>query len=249
MSNIITVRDPGIIAAEINMIKRQVQEAVIYGTIRIGEKLCEAKSLVAQGEWGRWLEDNVEYSQSTAENLMKLYREYGGNQQSLFDTWTNSQTFGKLSYTQHLALLALPFSDRQEFAEANNVAEMSTRQLQEAVRQELDEERQRREQAERELEISEAKRRDAEQNTLDMEKRLSAAKSSKGAWEKEIQKLKSNKDKAEKGEAEAKAYIEKLKKQLQEAKDSEKAAQEELKKTKESPEIPEARSWPAPPKT
>lgn len=106
MSNIITARDPYIIAAEINTIKRQVQETMIAGSLRIGEKLQEAKSLVPQGEWGKWLEENVEYSQSTAENLMKLYREYGTNQQSLFDTWTSSQTFGKLSYTQHLALLA-----------------------------------------------------------------------------------------------------------------------------------------------
>ena len=57
---IITARDPGIIAAEINLIKKQVQETVIWGTIQNGEKLCEAKSLVPQGEWGKWLEENVE---------------------------------------------------------------------------------------------------------------------------------------------------------------------------------------------
>ena len=234
MSDIITIRDPGIIAAEINMIKRQVQEAVIYGTIRIGEKLCEAKSLVAVGEWGRWLEENVEYSQSTAENLMKLYREYGGNQESLFDTWTNSQTFGKLSYTQHLALLALPFADRQEFAEANNVADMSTRQLQEAVRQELEEERRRREQAEMNLEAAEAIRRNAEQNVLDMQQKLSAAKSSEGAWQKEIDKLGADKARAEKSEATALALVKKLEKQLADAQKKEQSVREELKKVKDT---------------
>ena len=218
MSNIITVRDPGIIAAEINMIKRQVQEAVIYGTIRIGEKLCEAKSLVAQGEWGRWLEENVEYSQSTAENLMKLYREYGGNQESLFDTWTNSQMFGKLTYTQHLALLALPFADRQEFAESNNVAEMSTRQLQDAVRKQLEEEQQLHAQTREDLESTEAQLRDAEQNLLDMQQRLYAAKSTEGAWQKEIDKLGADKARAEKSEATALDLVKKLEKQLAEAK-------------------------------
>ena len=74
-SNIVTTRDSEIVAAEINTIKRQVQETMIAGSLRIGEKLQEAKSLVPQGEWGKWLEENVEYSQSTAENLMKLYRE------------------------------------------------------------------------------------------------------------------------------------------------------------------------------
>ena len=240
MSNIITVRDPGIIAAEINMIKRQVQEAVIYGTIRIGEKLCEAKSLVAQGEWGRWLEENVEYSQSTAENLMKLYREYGGNQESLFDTWTNSQMFGKLTYTQHLALLALPFADRQEFAEANNVAEMSTRQLQDAVRKQLEEEQQLHAQTREDLESTEAQLRDAEQNLLDMQQRLSAAKSTEGAWQQEIDKLGADKARAEKSEATALDLVKKLEKQLAEATRKEKAIQEELKKAQESPEIPEA---------
>lgn len=240
MSNIITIRDPGIIAAEINQIKRQVQEAVIYGTIRIGEKLCEAKSMVAAGEWGRWLEENVEYSQSTAENLMKLYKEYGGNQQSLFDTWTNSQMFGKLSYTQHLALLALPFAERQEFAEANNASELSTRQLQEAVRKELEEERRRREQAETDLEQAEAVKREAEQNVLVMQQKLSAAKSSEDAWQAEIDKLKANKEKAEKGESAAKARVKELEKKLEEAKEKEKAALEELENAKDAPAIPEA---------
>lgn len=240
MSDIITIRDPGIIAAEINMIKRQVQEAVIYGTIRIGEKLCEAKSMVAQGEWGRWLEENVEYSQSTAENLMKLYREYGGNQESLFDTWTNSQMFGKLSYTQHLALLALPFAERQEFAEANNVAEMSTRQLQEAIRQELEDERNRREKAEADLEEAEALRRDAEQNVLDMQQQLSAAKSSEWAWQTEIDKLKAEKDRAEKSEKNSLSLVEKLKKDLAAAEAAEAKARKELASAKENPKVPES---------
>lgn len=240
MSNIITARDPGIIAAEINIIKRQVQEAVIYGTIKIGEKLCEAKSLVSQGEWGKWLEENVEYSQSTAENMMKLYREYGGNQQSLFDTWTNSQTFGKLTYTQHLALLALPFSDRQNFAENNNVSDMSTRQLQEAVRQELEEERCLHAETKGELEEMEAKLRDAEQNVLDMQQQISAAKSSEGAWQQEIDKLKKEKSNAEKSESNALSLVKKLEKQLKDAKASEDSIRTELKKAQENPEVPES---------
>lgn len=240
MSNIITARDPGIIAAEINIIKRQVQEAVIYGTIKIGEKLCEAKSLVSQGEWGKWLEENVEYSQSTAENMMKLYREYGGNQQSLFDTWTNSQTFGKLSYTQHLALLALPFAERQEFAEQNNVEALSTRQLQDAVRQQLEEERRRHEATQEELESTEAQLRDAEQNVLDMQQQLSAAKSSEGAWQQEIDKLKKEKSNAEKSESNALSLVKKLEKQLKDAKASEDSIRADLKKAQENPDIPES---------
>lgn len=240
MNDIITARDPEIIAAEINTIKKKVQQAVIFGSIEIGGKLMEAKSLVPQGEWGKWLENNVEYSQSTAENLMKLYKEYGGDQESLFDTWTNSQTFGKLSYTQHLALLALPFSDRQEFAEANNVADMSTRQLQEAVKQELEEERCLHAETQGELEETRAKLRDAQQDLIDMQQKLSTAKSSEESWQTEIDKLRGSKEKAEKAETDAQKKMQDLQKQLDEAKKREAAIREDLKKAKENPEIPDS---------
>ena len=240
MSDIITARDPEIIAAEINTIKKKVQQAVIFGAIEIGEKLMEAKSLVPQGEWGNWLENNVEYSQSTAENLMKLYKEYGGNQESLFDTWTGSQTFGKLTYTQHLALLALPFSDRQEFAEQNNVEDMSTRQLLKAVQDQLEQERREHQQTKEDRESAEARARDAEQNVIDMQQRLSAAKSSEDAWQKEIDKLNSARKTAEQSEADAKKKVEELQKQLKEAKSREESVRADLKKAQETPDIPES---------
>lgn len=224
---IITARDPGIIAAEINLIKKQVQDTVIWGTIQIGEKLCEAKSLVPQGEWGKWLEENVEYSQSTAENLMKLYKEYGGNQESLFDTWTNSETFGKLSYTQHLALLALPFADRQQFAEENS--DKSTRQIQQLIKE--------RDEARAEAESLSAQARDAEQNMLDMQQQLSAAKSSEGAWQKEIDKLKADKGRAEKSEANALKLVKELETKLLTAQTAERIAREETEKALKEPHI------------
>lgn len=240
MSDIITARDPEIIAAEINTIKKKVQQAVIFGAIEIGEKLMEAKSLVPQGEWGNWLENNVEYSQSTAENFMKLYKEYGGNQESLFDTWTGSQTFGKLTYTQHLALLALPFSDRQEFAEQNNVEDMSTRQLLKAVQDQLEQERREHEQTKEDRESAEARAREAEQNVIDMQQRLSAAKSSEDAWQKEIDKIDDARKKAEQAEADNQKKVEELQKQLKEAQIREETVRADLKKAQDSPNIPES---------
>lgn len=240
MSDIITARDPEIIAAEINIIKKKVQQTVIFASIEIGGKLMEAKSLVPQGEWGRWLENNVEYSQSTAENLMKLYKEYGGRQQSLFDTWTESQTFGKLTYTQHLALLALPFADRQEFAEQNNVEEMSTRQLLKAVQDQLEQERREHDKTRGDMETAEARARDAEQNVLDMQQRLSAAKSSEDAWQAEVDKITDARKKAEQATTDTKKKVEELEKQLKDAQKREKEARTELKKAQENPDIPES---------
>lgn len=246
MSNIITARDPGIIAAEINLIKRQVQETVIYASIRIGEKLAEAKSMVPQGEWGRWLEENVEYSQSTAENLMKLYREYGGNQESLFDTWTNSQTFGKLTYTQHLALLALPFADRKEFAEENNVADMSTRQLQQAIRDRDDAIREK-EDALKQLDAAgdkivslEAEMRDTNLKLLNAQQIAQGAKSQEDAWKDQIEKLKNDRKRAELTASDIQKQLEQAQKELLEAQEMEDSLREELKQVTENTYVPES---------
>lgn len=152
------------------------------------------------------------------------------NQESLFDTWTGSETFGKLTYTQHLALLALPFSDRQEFVEKNNAEDMSTRQLQKAVQDQLDEERRLHEKTREDLETAEFRARDAEQNLIDMQQRLSAAKSSEGAWQEEIDKINAEKEKAVKAESDATKKVAELQKELKEAKNREDAIRAQLKK-------------------
>ena len=246
MSNIITTRDPDIIAAEINTIKREVRETVIFASIKIGQKLTEAKSLVNHGEWGKWLEENVEYSQSTANYLMQLYQEYGTGQESLFDTWTTSQTFAKLTYSQHIALLALPFGERQEFAEQNNVAEMSTRQLQQAIR-ERDDAMKAKQDIEAQLDTAgdkilelEAQLRNTNQTLLDAQQVAAAAKSDEGAWKQKFEKLNSDKARAEQSEANALKLVNDLKKQLKDAQAAEKEAREDLKKAQENPEIPGA---------
>lgn len=235
MSNIITARDPYIIAAEINFIKdrtkRLVEDIIVEAEIEIGGKLCEVKSMVSHGEWGKWLEENVDYSQSTAENLMKMYEEYGSGQIRLGDTWRNSETFAKLTFTQHLALLKIPYEERQEFAEENNVSEMSTRQLQQAIRE--------RDEARAEAEKANAQLRDANQNVLDMQQKLANAKSDEGEWQEQIDKLTADRGRAEKSEQNALKLVEKLRKDLKKAQDAAEDAQAQAKKAKENPEIPE----------
>lgn len=131
-NEIAEVRDGTIIAAEINTIKNRTKREVLTASIEIGERLCEAKALVQPGEWGIWLHDKVDYSQSTAENLMRIYKEYGDEQVDLFGT-SKSQTFGNLSYSQALALFALPADERENFVQENDVENMSVNQLQEAI--------------------------------------------------------------------------------------------------------------------
>lgn len=89
---------------------------------QIGKLLTEAKIMVGHGGWEKYLEEKVSYSQSTANNFMRLYQEYG-------EFGPNLQTFGNLNPSQALALLALPEEKREEFAEAHDVESMSVREL------------------------------------------------------------------------------------------------------------------------
>ena len=120
------------LAYEINFIKKQTLENVLKASIDIGERLSAAKELVPHGQWSDWLKEKVDYSQSTANNFMRIFREYGDEQISLSGK-SKSQTFANLNYSQAVALFALPEPQREEFVEAHDVSAMSARQLKEAI--------------------------------------------------------------------------------------------------------------------
>lgn len=124
------------LAAEINIIKEQTARQVLSASIEIGERLEQAKALVDHGEWEVWLRDNVSYSQSTAQNLMRIAREYGSNQIDITTGRAPSEIFGNLTYSQAVALFALPEAERIEFIDNHEVTEMSTRELQAAIAEE-----------------------------------------------------------------------------------------------------------------
>lgn len=127
-----TYRSSSEIACEINIIKANVLRTALQGAIDVGRLLCEAKEVVAHGEWGTWLEENVSYSTTTANDLMRLYREYNDDQIKLFGR-SNAELYGKLSVSQALALLALPAPAREEFVETHDMEEISVRELREEV--------------------------------------------------------------------------------------------------------------------
>lgn len=121
-------RDIRSITDEINFFKRQAVESIY----EIGRRLIEAKAQLKHGEWLPWLRDEVEFSETSAQRYMQLAREYG-----------KSTTVRDLGVSKALALLALPASERENFAsekhlvngEEKSVVEMSKRELEEAVRQ------------------------------------------------------------------------------------------------------------------
>jgi len=134
MNELVINRTPELIAAEINNIKNQTRKIVIYNSIEIGRRLTEAKQLVGHGAWGSWLEKSVEYSNSTANNLMNIFKEYGNDQMSLLEENTiKSPVYEKLSYSQAMELIKIPEEERITFIEENKVEDMSTRELKKAI--------------------------------------------------------------------------------------------------------------------
>ena len=226
MSEMMPVRDIETITAEINIITIQTQRGVLSGAIEIGRRLVEAKSMVPQGEWGKYLNERVNYSQSTANNMMNIYRKYGDNQASLFGDFANSQAFQNLTYTKALAMLALPAEMLQDFAEEHDVESMSTREVQSAVREELEAMKARNSELEQEL----AQEKDAAQTAEDRAKDLAG----------QLKRVQSEKTHAEHEEKTAKKKVEDLQKKLSEAEFREKEAKADLERARENPEIPES---------
>ena len=113
-------RDIETITGEILDAKRAGGEAILT----IGRCLIEAKDMLSHGEWLPWLNERVEFSERTARNFMRLARE-----------WTNRQTLADLGASKALTLLALPPEEREQFMEENNVIDMSTRQLEQAIKE------------------------------------------------------------------------------------------------------------------
>lgn len=131
-------RTADLIAAEITNIKEQTKKMVIYNSIEIGRRLIEAKEMISHGDWGKWLENSVSYSQSTANNLMKIFNEYGADQLTFFNENAKSQALGNLSYTQAVAILGIPADAREEFVQNNDIDAMSTRELQKVIKEKQD---------------------------------------------------------------------------------------------------------------
>lgn len=145
MNSIEIVRNAEVIAGEINAIKSQtygiLTAAYSYAKrscFEIGKRLEEAKALVNHGEWGAWLEDNFEYSESTANNLMRIYREFGSEQINFITGKSPAETFEGLSQSQLVELFALPPGTREEFVEAHREEledGMSIRDMRELIRE------------------------------------------------------------------------------------------------------------------
>ena len=168
------VRDIGTITTEILRLKQDAGNAILS----IGQRLIEAKAMLPHGEWLPWLTEQVEFSERTARNFMRLARE-----------WTNRQALADLGAAKALTLLALPPEERERFMEENHVVDgeeksvidMTSRELEKAVKE--------RDEALHAAEAARAAAETADQSRAKMEADMTALKQLHQAAQAELKAL------------------------------------------------------------
>ncbi|WP_018307130.1 DUF3102 domain-containing protein [Desulfitobacterium hafniense] len=155
MDDLSTERTPLLIATEINMIKQQTGKILLAGAIEVGRRLKEAKELLPHGEWLKWLEESVSYTDRRAQKLMRIFDAYGSQQSppagavspkagalnsgsSISPTsedQVQKQGAPNLNYTQALLLLGVAEEERYQLMEELDLESMTTRELEKAIQE------------------------------------------------------------------------------------------------------------------
>lgn len=141
-----TTRDIEAVTCEILHLKQELARNIVD----IGLRLIEAKEMLSHGEWLPWLKENVCFSETTAQSYMKVAKEF-----------PNPQLVGDLGVRKALTLLALPSAEREDFLAENNVIDMTSRELEKAIRE--------RDEARMAAEAAQAAARSAEESRAKME--------------------------------------------------------------------------------
>lgn len=218
MSNIIETdyrvvqeRTLPVIASEIFFIESQVARTALEGAIQIGLKLKEAKEQVEHGQWEKWCHENLNYSKSKTEKLMRIAAEYGDENSIYAKTYTCTD----LSVSKALSLLQVPEEEVKNFSENNDVESMTVKELNDKIKA---------------LE-SEKEMRAVEVNVLteEYEKRLTAA-------DEELEHIKNELTELQDSTADPDALAD-LEAKLEKAKEKEKKLKEEMKQEKESRDL------------
>ena len=181
-------RTIGMVTQEINQLTAQAQRLILGHAIEIGRRLTEAKQMLSHGEWGKWLKEEIHYSKSSANNMMRIFDAYGSTQMGLFGPEANSQTFGDLEYSKALALLSVPAEERDQFAQEVDAEHISVRQLKAAI-QERDAAQKQAAEAAAEWELAKEALREKEKAIQLANQRLEASASEADSLRKENEQL------------------------------------------------------------
>lgn len=120
------------LTAEVNVRYRQA-ESLAGMSLRMladaGMRLTEIKKRIPHGQFENWCADNLEFSKSKAEKMMKL-AEKMADENSLF---SKTETFTDIGISRVWALLAAPEEVAAEVIETNDVTDMTVRELKEKI--------------------------------------------------------------------------------------------------------------------
>lgn len=116
--------------SEIAILSDLAQEAQHYAKsmvtnlLQLGRVLTEAKPLVKHGQWEQWIQENAGCSNRYAQMFMQAYERFGNN-----PAISQIKERGKV-----FKMLALPAGTEEQFLSENNVADMTTKEVEAAVR-------------------------------------------------------------------------------------------------------------------
>lgn len=116
--------------ADLSRLDSLAQEARTYAAnatmymLQLGRVFIEAKELLKHGEFAAWCDENAGCSMRTVQNMMNAYKRFGEKQEFL--------SIGK---TKLLKLLTLPEGTEEQFVQDNDIANMSSREIESAIRE------------------------------------------------------------------------------------------------------------------
>ena len=201
------------LTAEVNVRYHQAEGLASMSAMMLadaGRRLIEIKGRIPHGQFESWCADNLEFSKSKAEKMMKL-AERVADENSLF---SKTETFTDIGISRVWAFLAAPEEVAAEVIETNDVESMTVRELKAELARVKDE----KEAAERKAEMIDHNNDDIRKELASMQRKLSETVS-----EQEFAEM----------QAAAQAQKEDLTKELSEAKAEAADIQAKLDKAKE----------------
>lgn len=120
------------LAAEVNVRYHQAEGLANMSAMMLadaGRRLIEIKSRIPHGQFESWCAENLEFSKSKAEKMMKL-AERVDDENSLF---SKTETFTDIGISRIWALLAAPEEVAAEVIETHDVTDMTVRELKDEI--------------------------------------------------------------------------------------------------------------------
>ena len=126
LANTNTTLDTGPDQCKLDDLAKQAHmfvQSACMNLLQLGRVLSEARPLIPHGEFEGWCRQHARMSKRTAEQYMQAYAEFGLNAK-----------IAELGTSKIIKLLPMSEEEREQLLSENDVASMSTRQLDQAIR-------------------------------------------------------------------------------------------------------------------